>query len=107
MNDLVDVENDKSRGLKTVTVLYGEKGSANWVLAFTILHAMAALPFIAGMVGFSSVAAAGLVAELVLLMGANSLIRWRTTSTTALIALPVFHLAISLWAISVIVQYGV
>ncbi|MDD1707658.1 MAG: UbiA family prenyltransferase, partial [Methanoregulaceae archaeon] len=44
-NDLIDFENDRARGMKTVTTLYGLSGTVSWVAAFTGIHIVTSLLF--------------------------------------------------------------
>jgi 4-hydroxybenzoate polyprenyltransferase len=44
VNDLADYDNDQAKNIKTITVLYGVKGNATWILVFTLIH-LAVAPF--------------------------------------------------------------
>lgn len=100
-NDLVDLKNDLSRGLQTVTTLYGEHGTAVWVLGFTIINAVTAILF---MTVLGTIARAGLVLGLLLLAVANAVIQRKNTPEGALRALPLFHLTMIVYAGSIILD---
>ena len=38
VNDMADLENDRARGLATIPVLYGTRGTAAWIGGWTALH---------------------------------------------------------------------
>ena len=101
-NDIIDVENDEARGLKTIPLLYGTRGTALWVLMFTLLHAGAAWFFI----GFQgTVATYGIVVGLLLLLTANALILRGKEPTDWLRALPLFHVAMLVYVVSMIADF--
>ncbi|WP_440950615.1 UbiA family prenyltransferase [Methanosphaerula subterraneus] len=100
-NDLVDLRNDRSRGLQTVTTLYGEQGTSRWILGFTLLNAVTALLF---MTRLGTIGRAGLVAGLLLLAVANAVIQRNRTPEGALRALPLFHLTMIVYAGSILLD---
>jgi 4-hydroxybenzoate polyprenyltransferase len=97
-NDLIDVENDRARGMKTVTTLYGLSGTALWIAGFTGIHIVTALLFMARL---SLVAQGGIVLGLVLLGYANFSIHLSKTPDTGLKVLPLFHIAMLIYALSI------
>jgi 4-hydroxybenzoate polyprenyltransferase len=100
-NDIADVTNDRARGMATIPVLYGMGGAARWVLAFALLHALAAVPFAAAL---GTIARAGLVAGLAcVLLASLGLVR-RPEEPTGLRLLPLFHLAMALYAGGIVVD---
>jgi 4-hydroxybenzoate polyprenyltransferase len=102
VNDLVDIENDRARGMKTVTVLYGQAGTAGWILFFTALHFLAA-PLILTELG--AVAAVGFTIGFLLLAAANTLIMREKDPQAGLRALPLFHLTMAIYVSSIILDY--
>ena len=100
-NDIADVTNDRARGLKTIPVLYGMTGAARWVLAFALLHAAAAVLFAAVL---GPIARAGLVAGLACVMVATIGLLRRPEESTGLRLLPLFHLAMALYAGGIVVD---
>jgi 4-hydroxybenzoate polyprenyltransferase len=101
-NDIIDVENDEARGLKTIPLLYGTRGAALWVLLFTVLHAGAAWLFI-GVQG--TVATYGIIVGLLLLLTANVLILRGKEPSDWLRALPLFHAAMLAYVASMIADF--
>ena len=100
-NDIADITNDRARGLKTIPVLYGMAGAASWVIAFALLHAAAALLF-ATVLG--PIARAGLVAGLACVMVASIGLLRRPEESAGLRLLPLFHLAMALYAGGIVVD---
>jgi 4-hydroxybenzoate polyprenyltransferase len=103
VNDLVDVENDRVRGMNTVTVLYGRKGTARWVLFFTILHVLVA-PLL--LVELGQIALIGFLCGFLLLGLANYIIMRAKSSQAGLRALPIFHVTMALYVGSIILDFA-
>ena len=101
VNDLVDAENDRARGMKAVAALYGTDGTARWILLFTILHLLLSPLFLAEL---GSTARIGFMVGFGLLALANYLIMREKTSRAGLIALPIFHLSLVVYAVSIILD---
>jgi 4-hydroxybenzoate polyprenyltransferase len=95
VNDLIDVANDVARGMKTIPVLYGMDRTAWWIAGFTVVHVATAFLF---MTKLGWIARAGIVAGLVLLLYANTVILKERTPDAALKVLPCFHGAMVLYA---------
>jgi 4-hydroxybenzoate polyprenyltransferase len=102
VNDLVDVENDQARAMKSVTVLYGRAGTAYWILAFTLLHILAAPLFLTEL---GVVAVTGFVIGFLALAVANYKIVKEKSPEAGLVALPLFHLAMACYVGSIILDY--
>lgn len=103
-NDIADITNDRARGLQTVPVLYGMAGAARWVLAFALVHAAAALLFAAVL---GPIARAGLAAGLTCVMVATVGLVRRPEESAGLRLLPLFHLAMALYAGGIVIDYVV
>lgn len=103
-NDIADVTNDRARGLQTIPVLYGMAGAARWVIAFALLHAAAAVLFAAVL---GPIARAGLVAGLACVMVATIGLVRRPEESAGLHLLPLFHLAMALYASGIVIDYVV
>jgi len=103
VNDLIDIENDRSREMKTVTVLYGMKGTVNWILLFTIIHFVVAPLF---MIELGPIAVVGFMLAFFLLAIANYILNREKSSEAGLKALPIFHLTMLVYAISIILDYA-
>jgi len=101
-NDIIDVVNDEARGLKTIPILYGTRGTKIWVLAFTFLHVVGAALFIGVVEG---IAKYGIAVGIVLLLMANVMIRRGKSPAAWLKALPLFHIAMLFYTISMIFGY--
>jgi 4-hydroxybenzoate polyprenyltransferase len=97
-NDAIDLENDRARGMNTPTTLYGLKGTATWIAAFTVIHAVMAIVFA---VRLGWIARAGFLIGLVLLARANFVIAKNKTPAAALAVLPLFHLTMLIYAVSI------
>jgi 4-hydroxybenzoate polyprenyltransferase len=102
VNDLVDIENDRARGMKTVTVLYGMKGTARWILFFTVVHFLVAPLFL---MELGSVALVGFMVGFFLLGVANYMIMREKSPKAGLRALPMFHLTMAIYVSSIILDY--
>jgi 4-hydroxybenzoate polyprenyltransferase len=98
VNDLIDVENDRERGMNTPATLYGLSRTAIWIFAFTVVHAMLALIF-AMKLGW--IARADFLLGLVLLAVANAVILKNRTPDATLRVLPHFHVTMLIYAGSI------
>ncbi|PKL63664.1 MAG: prenyltransferase [Methanomicrobiales archaeon HGW-Methanomicrobiales-3] len=95
VNDLIDVANDRARGMKSVPVLFSETATAYWIFGFTALHIVTAFLFMAEL---GWLARMGILAGLVLLLCANGVILRDKSPDAALRVLPCFHVAMVLYA---------
>jgi 4-hydroxybenzoate polyprenyltransferase len=95
VNDLVDVTNDRARGMSTIPILYDVPRTTCWIAGFTIIHAMMAILF---MTRLGWIGRAGLVTGLILLMAANGVIIKNRTPEAGLKVLPLFHVTMILYA---------
>ncbi|NLX48670.1 MAG: UbiA family prenyltransferase [Methanospirillum sp.] len=102
-NDIADITNDRARGMQTIPVLYGMEGAARWVVAFALLHAAVAVPFAAVL---GPVARAGLVAGLACVLVASAGLLRRPREAVGLRLLPLFHLAMTLYAGGIVLDYA-
>lgn len=101
-NDIIDVANDNARDLKTIPLLYGTKRTKYWILFFTLLHVAGAALFVR-VLGLITIY--GITAGLLLLLGANILILRGENSADWLKALPLFHIAMLVYIVSMIIDY--
>ena len=97
-NDLIDVDNDRARGMKSVPVLFSTEGTAYWIAGFTAIHTATAVLF---MVKLGWVARVGILAGLLLLLYANAVILKEKTPDAALKVLPCFHVAMVLYSVGI------
>ena len=102
LNDFIDLENDRARGMNSISVLYGLKGTMYWITGFTVLHFLAAIFFLKEL---GVIAQYGFLVGFVLLAGAN-LYLWKEQSTVAgLKILPLFHGTLVIYAVSIILDF--
>ncbi|MGB9940530.1 prenyltransferase [Methanosarcina sp.] len=102
LNDFIDLKNDRARGMKSITVLYGEKGTMYWITGFKALHFLAAAFFLREL---GNIALYGFFAGFILLTGSN-LYLWKEKSTAAgLRVLPIFHGTLVIYAVSIILDF--
>jgi 4-hydroxybenzoate polyprenyltransferase len=94
-NDLIDVANDRARGMHTIPTLFSMSGTAYWIAGFTAVHVVTAILF---MTRLGWIARAGILAGLVLLLYANVMILKKKSPNDALKVLPCFHVAMVLYA---------
>lgn len=104
VNDIVDVANDEARGLKTIPTLYGMKRTAYWVLFSTIVHFVTAAVFLT-VLGILSLV--GFAVGFVLLSIGNVIILKGKSAIAGMKALPLFHVTMLIYAISIILDYFV
>lgn len=102
LNDIVDTVNDRARGLATVPVLFGERGTKLWMSGFTLIHLLFLALFL-GKVG--SVYRIGFMLGVLALLTSNVLV-WRGSTPGQWIkALPFFHLSLLLYTLSMILPH--
>jgi len=99
VNDLADYINDLARGLKSVTVLYGQKGTAYWIMFFTALHFLFASLL---MTHLGALTLAGFSFSFLLLLLANFVLIKSPNPISALKVLPWVHAAMLVYAVSII-----
>ena len=102
VNDLADVTNDQAKDMKTIPVLYGLKGTAYWVLIFTVFHIIAAIVF-ANILGLISFVGFGI--GFFLLIVANYKILIGKNAEAAMKSLPLFHVTMLIYSITIIATY--
>ena len=100
VNDLIDVVNDKVRGMNTIPTMFSLNCTAYWIAGFTAVHILTALIF---MTRLGWIARIGICAGLVLLLYANAMILKDRSPDTALKVLPCFHVAMVLYAMGIAV----
>jgi len=102
VNDLGDVANDRVKEMKTIPVLYGMKGTAYWVLIFSLLHFVAATVFLSVL---GTVSLIGFILGFSLLTMANYIILRDKSAASGMKALPLFHVTMLIYAISIILEF--
>jgi len=102
VNDLADVANDRARGVKTIPTLYGLNRTTYWIFLFTVFHFVAAIVFA---LGFGTIVLAGFITGFFLLSLGNYIILKGKDAGAGIKALPTFHLAMLIYAISIILEF--
>ena len=97
-----DVANDKVKEMNTIPVMYGLKGTTYWILLFSTIHFAAAMIFLTVL---GALAIAGFTAGLLLISAGNYMILKGKNAESAMNALPLFHLAMLIYAISIVLDY--
>jgi 4-hydroxybenzoate polyprenyltransferase len=98
VNDLIDVKNDRARGMSTIPILYDIPRTTYWIAGFTVINAMMAFLF---MTRLGWIGRAGLLIGLILLIAANGVILKHKTPDAALRVLPLFHITMLIYAGSI------
>ncbi|MDD1659036.1 MAG: UbiA family prenyltransferase [Methanomicrobiales archaeon] len=101
VNDLADLVNDRVRGMKTVPILLGLRGTIAWIAIFSLIHAGTAFDLLWHL---GPIAWAGCGAGLLLILLANLRIAKERTPEAALRALPLFHASLLIYAGSLILD---
>jgi len=101
-NDLVDIENDQAKELKTITGLYGVKGNKIWVHTFSVIQLTTSAIFVFFDLG--GVAIYGFAVSWVLIIFANIIIMRVKEPKRWLKALPMFHASLLVYILSIIIQ---
>ena len=101
-NDLVDIENDQAKELKTITGLYGVKGNKLWVHVFSIIQLTTSAIFV--FLNLGGVAPYGFAVSWLLIIIANIKIMRGKEPKDWLKALPMFHASLLVYILSIIIQ---
>jgi 4-hydroxybenzoate polyprenyltransferase len=102
-NDIIDIENDKAKNLKTITVLYGDNGSISWIFVMNILLAVTSVVFlILGQLGY--IAIIGFSLGLLVVISANIFLKVKKTPKARLLALPMYHGSLFIFITSIIID---
>ena len=101
-NDLVDIENDKAKELKTITGLYGVKGNKIWIHSFSAVQLTTSAIFV--FLDLGGVAIFGFAVSWILIILAILLIMRGKEPKAWLKALPMFHASLLVYILSIIIQ---
>jgi 4-hydroxybenzoate polyprenyltransferase len=102
INDISDVVNDCAKKMKTIPILYGINGATYWVLFFTLFHFVTATIFL-NILG--TVSLIGFSIGFILLAAVNYIILKGKSTISGMKALPLFHVTILIYSISIILEY--
>ncbi len=105
VNDLIDVANDKAKAMNTIPTLYSINGTVNWILSFSVVHLAFAVIFLVNLGAI--VAAAGFAVSFALITVANLKILHGKSPDVTIKALPLFHVSMLIYAISIIANFAV
>ncbi|MPM93192.1 Protoheme IX farnesyltransferase [bioreactor metagenome] len=101
VNDFIDTENDRARGIKSIPVLYGTQGTLLWILGFTFLHYLTALLFLKQL---GETALYGFLPGFLVLGFANYKLLKEKSQKAGLSALFLFHVSLVLYSCSIILD---
>jgi 4-hydroxybenzoate polyprenyltransferase len=101
-NDLVDIENDQAKKLKTIAVLYGVKGNKIWVHSFSAVHLITSVIFV--LFDLPGVAFYGFAVSWVFIIIANVIIMKGKEAKAWLKALPMFHASLLIYILTIIIH---
>ena len=102
VNDLADIINDEAKEMKTIPILFGVKGTTYWILFFSVFNFIATI-FFANILGWTSLV--GFAIGFFLLIIANLKILRGQSAESAMKSLPLFHVTMLIYAITIIVSY--
>jgi len=105
VNDLIDVSNDIAKGMKTIPTLYSINFTAYWILLFSLTHFVMAFLLLI-MLG-TILPIAGFAVSLTLLAVGNFKIMQNKTPEATLKVLPLFHVAMLIYAVTIILSFVV
>jgi len=100
VNDLIDIKNDIAKEMKTVTFLYGIKKTVNWIAVFTLIHFVTTIVLL---LNINKITVYGFAISFILLSISNYLLLKNPSPETGLKVLPLFHLSMTIYSISIIV----
>jgi 4-hydroxybenzoate polyprenyltransferase len=104
VNDISDVANDQVKEMKTIPLLYGLKGTVYWILVFSAIHLVALILFLSVL---GTIAIAGFAVGFSLIAVGNIIILKGKNAASGMKALPLFHVAMLIYAITIIVEYAI
>ena len=101
VNDFIDTENDRVRGIKSIPVLYGTEGTLLWISGFTLLHYFTAFPFLKQL---GNIAFYGFLSGFLVLGFANYKLLTVRSQKAGLLALFLYHVSLVLYSTSIILD---
>ncbi|MGB9940529.1 prenyltransferase [Methanosarcina sp.] len=101
VNDFIDTENDRARGIKSIPVLYGTVGTLLWVSGFTLVHYFTAFLFLKQL---GNIAYYGFLSGFLVLGFANYKLLRVKSQKTGLLALFLYHVSLVIYSISIILD---
>ncbi|MFX0032116.1 MAG: UbiA family prenyltransferase [Candidatus Hodarchaeota archaeon] len=104
-NDIVDIENDEVKKLKTITGLYGVKGNIIWISSFSLIHIVTSVIFV--FLNMGVIALVGFAVSWIIILIANLIILKAKDSKGRLKALPLFHATLLIYILSIIIDVSI
>jgi geranylgeranylglycerol-phosphate geranylgeranyltransferase len=101
VNDFIDTENDRTRGIKSIPVLYGTEGTLLWILGFTLVHYFTAFLFLKQLGG---IALYGFLSGFLVLGYANYKLLKVRSQRAGLLALFLYHASLVIYSGSIILD---
>jgi 4-hydroxybenzoate polyprenyltransferase len=103
VNDLIDVENDFAKEMNTIPTLYSVKFTAYWILVFSGWHFVMTIVFLINL--GTPIPISGFIVSLALLAFGNFRIMKEKTPEATIKVLPLFHVAMLIYAITIILNF--
>lgn len=102
VNDLIDIANDRAKNLKTIPVLYGLRGTTYWIVIFSTIHIVTAILFLTVL---GTVSRIGFAVGFLLILTANYRLLKDPNAQSGMNALPLFHVSMLIYALSIIFDF--
>jgi 4-hydroxybenzoate polyprenyltransferase len=102
VNDLIDIANDRVKQLKTIPVFYGMRGTTYWIAVFSTIHMVTAILFLTVLGAVSRI---GFAVAFMLILTANYRLLKTPSAQSGMKALPLFHVSMLIYALSIIVDF--
>jgi 4-hydroxybenzoate polyprenyltransferase len=101
VNDFIDTENDRARGIKSIPVLYGTHGTLIWISGFTLVHCFTAFLLLKQL---GDIAVYGFLLSFLVLGLANYKLIIEKSQKAGIYALFLYHVSLVLYSVSIILD---
>ncbi|MGA9189120.1 MAG: prenyltransferase [Methanosarcina sp.] len=101
VNDFIDTENDRARGIKSIPILYGTEGTLIWISGFTLVHYFTAFLFLKQL---EDIAIYGFLSGFLVLGFANYKLVREKSQRAGLFALFLYHVSLVIYSGSIILD---
>ena len=101
VNDFIDTENDRARGIKSIPILYGTEGTLLWISGFTLVHYFTAFLFLKQL---EDIAIYGFFSGFLVLGFANYKLVREKSQSAGLFALFLYHVSLVIYSGSIILD---
>lgn len=102
VNDFIDTENDRARGIKSIPVLYGTEITLLWISGFTLVHYFTAFLFLKQL---GDIAFYGFLSGFLVLGFANYKLLRKKSQKAGLLALFLYHVSLVIYSVSIILDF--